>query len=52
VLTGSRKLDLQVPRDLFETFDPQPIAKYQRRVPGFDDKEPPRVRLQNSKGAA
>jgi putative transposase len=38
VLTGSGKLDLQVPRDRLSTFDPQLIAKYQRRFPGFDDK--------------
>jgi putative transposase len=38
VLTGSGKLDLQVPRDRLATFDPQLIAKYQRRFPGFDDK--------------
>src|ERR671938_936070 len=38
VLTGSGKLDLQIPRDRLSTFDPQLIAKYQRRFPGFDDK--------------
>jgi putative transposase len=38
VLTGSGKLDLQLPRDRLATFDPQLIAKYQRRFPGFDDK--------------
>ena len=38
VLTGTGKLDLQIPRDRLATFDPQPIAKYQRRFPGFDDK--------------
>jgi putative transposase len=38
VLTGTGKLDLQVPRDRLATFDPQLIAKYQRRFPGFDDK--------------
>jgi len=38
VLTGSGKLDLQVPRDRLATFDPQLIAKYQRRFPGFDAK--------------
>src|SRR5919202_6663822 len=31
VLTGTGKLDLQVPRDRLSTFDPQLIAKYQRR---------------------
>jgi hypothetical protein len=38
VLTGTGKLDLQVPRDRLSTFVPQLIAKYQRRFPGFDDK--------------
>ena len=38
VLTGTGKLDLQVPRDRLATFDPQLIAKYQRRFPGFDGK--------------
>ncbi len=38
VLTGTGRLDLQVPRDRLATFDPQLIAKYQRRFPGFDDK--------------
>jgi putative transposase len=38
VLTGTGKLDLQVPRDRLATFDPQLIAKYQRRFPGFDEK--------------
>ena len=38
VLTGSGRLDLQIPRDRLATFDPQLIAKYQRRFPGFDDK--------------
>ena len=38
VLTGSGKLSLQVPRDRLATFDPQLIAKYQRRFPGFDGK--------------
>src|SRR5215208_1650409 len=38
VLTGTGKLELQVPRDRLSTFDPQLIARYQRRFPGFDDK--------------
>ena len=38
VITGTGKLDLEVPRDRRATFDPQLIAKYQRRFPGFDDK--------------
>src|SRR5918998_6665403 len=37
VLTGTGKLDLQIPRDRLSSFDPQLIAKYQRRFPGFDD---------------
>src|SRR5919205_1971778 len=38
VLTGTGRLDLEVPRDRRATFDPELIAKYQRRFPGFDDK--------------
>jgi putative transposase len=38
VLTGTGKIDLSVPRDRLSSFDPQLIAKYQRRFPGFDDK--------------
>ncbi len=38
VLTGTGKLDLQVQRDRLATLDPQPIARYERRFPGFDDK--------------
>jgi putative transposase len=38
VLTGTGRLDLQIPRDRLATFDPQLIAKYQRRFPGCDDK--------------
>jgi hypothetical protein len=38
VLTGTGKLDLQVPRDRLASFDPQLIAKDQRRFPGFDEK--------------
>jgi putative transposase len=37
VLTDTAKLNLQIPRDRLSTFDPQLIAKYQRRFPGFDD---------------
>jgi putative transposase len=33
VLTGSAKMTLSVPRDRAGTFDPKPIAKYQRRFP-------------------
>jgi|SRR4051812_8825583 len=38
VLTGTGKLELEIPRDRRASFDPQLIAKYQRRFPGFDDK--------------
>ena len=38
VLTGTSKVRLAIPRDRAGTFDPQPIAKYQRRFPDFDDK--------------
>ena len=31
-------ITLQTPRDRNGTFEPQLIAKYQRRLPGFDDK--------------
>src|SRR5512134_2073916 len=35
VLTESGRIALEVPRDRLSTFDPQLIAKYQRRFPGF-----------------
>lgn len=38
VLTGTGKVEIEVPRDRQGTFDPQLIAKDQRRCPGFDDK--------------
>ena len=38
VTTDTGKFDLDVPRDRQASFDPQLIAKYQRRFPGFDDK--------------
>src|SRR5919197_2689259 len=38
VLTDSGRLELEVPRDRLARFDPQLIAKYRRRLPGFDDK--------------
>jgi putative transposase len=38
VVTDTGKLDLQIPRDRQASFDPQLIAQYQRRFPGFDDK--------------
>src|SRR5208282_4985805 len=33
VLTETAKIELEVPRDRLSTFDPQLIAKYQRRFP-------------------
>src|SRR5919205_2605077 len=38
LFTDSGKLPLSIPRDRLSTFDPQLIAKYRRRLPGFDDK--------------
>ena len=38
VLTDTGKIELEVPRDRQSSFDPQLIARYQRRFPGFDDK--------------
>ena len=38
VLTGTSKMTLSIPRDRAGTFDPKLIAKYQRRLPDFDDK--------------
>lgn len=38
VITDSGKIEIDVPRDRSGSFDPQLIAKYQRRFPGFDDK--------------
>src|SRR4051794_1476578 len=38
VVTDTGRIDLEVPRDRRSTFDPRLIAKYQRRLPGFDDK--------------
>ncbi len=38
VFTETGKIELEVPRDRLSTFDPQLIAKYQRRFPGFDEK--------------
>ena len=38
VLTDTGRIDLAIPRDRQASFDPQLIAKYQRRFPGFDDK--------------
>lgn len=36
--TDTGRLALNIPRDRQGTFDPQLIAKYQRRFPGFDEK--------------
>jgi len=38
VQTESSKVPLDIPRDRAGTFDPQLIARYQRRFPGFDEK--------------
>ena len=38
VLTDSGRMQLEVARDRLSTFDPQLIAKCQRRFPGFDEK--------------
>ncbi len=38
VLTEDGKLELSIPRDRHSRFEPQLIAKYQRRFPGFDEK--------------
>ena len=38
VMTDTGKLVIDVPRDRQSSFDPQLIAQYQRRFPGFDEK--------------
>ena len=38
VLTDTGPIRLDIPRDRHGRFDPQLIAKYRRRFPGFDDK--------------
>ena len=38
VVTDTARIELDVPRDRRSSFDPQLIAKYQRRFPGFDEK--------------
>ena len=38
VLTESGSVELSIPRDRQSSFDPQLLAKYQRRFPGFDEK--------------
>jgi transposase-like protein len=37
VMTPTGALPLAIPRDRLSTFEPQLIAKHQRRLPGFDD---------------
>jgi putative transposase len=36
--TGTREIDLEVPRDRDGTFEPKLVPKGQRRLPGFDEK--------------
>ena len=38
VTTETGRIELEVPRDRQSSFDPQLIAKYQRRFPGFDER--------------
>jgi putative transposase len=38
VVTDTSRIELEIPRDRQASFDPQLIAKYQRRFPGFDEK--------------
>ena len=38
LITDTGKFEIDIPRDRAGSFDPQLIAKYQRRFPGFDDK--------------
>jgi putative transposase len=38
VLSENEAMELAIPRDRRGSFEPQLIAKYQRRFPGFDDK--------------
>lgn len=38
VTTETGKLEIDIPRDRQASFDPQLIARYQRRFPGFDEK--------------
>src|SRR6476619_5142050 len=38
VITDTGQIELEVPRDRRASFDPQLIARCQRRFPGFDDK--------------
>ena len=38
MLTGISKVTLDIPRDRGGSFDPNLIARYQRRFPDFDDR--------------
>lgn len=38
VLAAETRLTLDIPRDRDGSFEPQLVAKHQRRLPGFDDK--------------
>jgi putative transposase len=38
VITDTSRIGIEVPRDRRSSFDPQLIAKCQRRFPGFDEK--------------
>ena len=38
MLTTETRVALDIPRDRDGSFEPQLIAKHQRRLPGFDDK--------------
>ena len=38
VTTDNGRIELEIPRDRQSSFDPQLIAKYQRRFPGFGEK--------------
>ena len=38
VITPEGALPLDIPRDRLSTFEPRLIAKYQRRLPGFDER--------------
>ena len=38
VLTDGGSMDLEVPRDRDGRFDPRPVEKYCRRLPGFDER--------------
>ena len=38
ITTGVGSIDVEIPRDRFGNFEPQLIGKYQRRLPGFDEK--------------